>query len=419
MLMRPVAASAALLLAVSTGAPRGEGRQDGGASRIVAVADIHGSLAGLRQVLQAAGLLGAGDTWTGGRARLVQTGDYLDRGPEVRGVLDLLMRLETEAPRSGGRVDILMGNHEAMNVLHDLRDVSPAAFASFSDSKSEDRRRSAFEAHAAIAARAGGTLDRDQWMADHPPGYVEYVDALGPRGQYGRWLRSRKVVLKADDIIFMHAGLRPDATATLDQVNRGVEREIRDWDRLLDSLERARLITRWFTLREVLDASVGELRRISAAIKEKSDPGEHVTRELVGQLQQVLEIEKWALVDGEGPLWYRGLATLGDEAQPAVQAMLSRHGADHFVGGHTPQLPGHIRSRFGGLVFLIDTGMLSAYFKGGQPSALEIADGRFTAVYPSGREALPSTSGGKEDARAPGHRAVPPRAQEPDRWLAH
>ena len=39
--------------------------------------------------------------------------------------MDLLMRLEGEARRAGGRVDVLFGNHEGMNVLRDFRDVSP------------------------------------------------------------------------------------------------------------------------------------------------------------------------------------------------------------------------------------------------------------------------------------------------------
>jgi hypothetical protein len=39
-------------------------------------------------------------------------------------------------------------------------------------------------------------------------------------------------------------------------------------------------------------------------------------------------------------------------------------------------------------VFLIDTGMLTSYFKGGQPSALEIQGARVTAIYPTGREAF-------------------------------
>src|SRR4051812_4358414 len=64
--------------------------------RVVAIGDIHGAATGLAQILQAAGLIDAGRKWTGGTARLVQTGDILDRGSEVREAIDLLMRLEAE-----------------------------------------------------------------------------------------------------------------------------------------------------------------------------------------------------------------------------------------------------------------------------------------------------------------------------------
>src|SRR6185295_1938124 len=67
------------------------------ASRIVAIADIHGDGDAFAGILQAAGLVDAGKKWSGGAARLVQTGDVLDRGPKVRDALDLLMQLETQA----------------------------------------------------------------------------------------------------------------------------------------------------------------------------------------------------------------------------------------------------------------------------------------------------------------------------------
>jgi calcineurin-like phosphoesterase family protein len=79
--------------------------------RIVVVGDIHGAGTNLAQILQAAGLIDAQRKWRGGAARLVQTGDILDRGPEVREAIELLMRLEGEARRAGGRVDVLFGNH--------------------------------------------------------------------------------------------------------------------------------------------------------------------------------------------------------------------------------------------------------------------------------------------------------------------
>ena len=71
--------------------------------------------------------------WIGGTTVLMQTGDIFDRGPKVREALDLLMRLEEEARRAGGRVEALLGNHEVMNLLHEFRDVSPASYAAFAD----------------------------------------------------------------------------------------------------------------------------------------------------------------------------------------------------------------------------------------------------------------------------------------------
>ncbi len=51
-----------------------------------------------------------------------------------------------------------------------------------------------------------------------------------------------------------------------------------------------------------------------------------------------------------------------------------------------------IRVRFKNRVFLIDTGMLSSYYTGGRPSALEIDGGVFTAIYLDHREVLVDTN---------------------------
>jgi hypothetical protein len=363
------------------------------APRIVAVGDIHGAGPNLAQILQAAGLIDAKQKWIGGTARLVQTGDITDRGADVRAAFDLLMRLEGEARRAGGRVDVLFGNHEGMNVLHDFRDVSPEAMGRFADGRSDDRLQKAFESHASIAKRAGTTLNRDEWMKTHPRGYPEYVEAFGPRGTYGRWMRARKTVLQIGDTIFMHAGLHPERTITIDEINRTVEDDVRGWDDLVTSLERARRANANFTLQETIDAAQVEIGKIAVAQKTGEAIEEYVTPEFIRRLQFLMNFEKLSLIESDGPLWYRGLATMSEDQQPAVEALLRRHNARRIVIGHTPQLPaGRIRTRFGGLVALIDTGMLTSYFKGGQPSALEIQDGRLTAIYLSGREPLSGTA---------------------------
>ena len=88
-------------------------------------------------------------------------------------------------------------------------------------------------------------------------------------------------------------------------------------------------------------------------------------------------------------MWFRGLAQWTSPDNDAqVQTLLSRLGAERFVVGHTPQLPGKIAPKFGGRVYPIDTGMLSSYFKGGRASALEIQGTKLTAIYTTGREEL-------------------------------
>ena len=112
--------------------------------RIVAVGDVHGSYDGLVSILQRAELIDADNHWVGGNATLVQTGDLFDRGLQIREVLDLLMGLQEEAEAAGGKVVVLLGNHEGMNLTGFFRDVNPDVYASFADAKSEKRRKKGY-----------------------------------------------------------------------------------------------------------------------------------------------------------------------------------------------------------------------------------------------------------------------------------
>src|SRR6202007_3215109 len=112
---------------------------------IVVVGDVHGAYPEFTSILERAGLIDAGHKWIGGSAIFVQTGDVMDRGPESRKALDLLMALETEASKQNGKVIPLLGNHEVMNIMGDLRYVSPAEYAAFANEQSEQVRQKAYE----------------------------------------------------------------------------------------------------------------------------------------------------------------------------------------------------------------------------------------------------------------------------------
>ena len=363
--------------------------------RVVAIGDVHGALDELVEILQTAGLIDANRQWVGGTAVLVQTGDVFARGPKVRESLDLLMRLEEEAKRAGGRVEALLGNHEVMDLLHDFRDDPPATFASFADDKSEARRQRAFDDYARLVkrrARPGEAAPvRETWLESHPRGFLEYVDALGPRGSYGRWLRSHKVVVTESGSAFMHAGIHPNLRGTFADINRTVTRELRAWDDTKAMMVQAQIVPAFCTLSEAVEGAAAELQRISAALKTEQPPGDHVTQAFIGQLRALLAVDKWSLLDSEGPLWFRGFASWPETPEirdKQVTPLLTRFGVERFVTSHTPSRAGRIVSRFDNRLILIDTGMLTTFFQGGRASALELQNGKITAIYTDSRTSI-------------------------------
>jgi hypothetical protein len=366
-------------------------------ARTVVIGDIHGAADAFEALLVRTGLADASGAWTGGAATLVQTGDILDRGAGARRALDRVMALEQAAKAGGGRTELLLGNHEVMNLLRDFHDVTPQIFASFADTGSEARLRKAYDDQVSTAKRTGVAelrpASREAWMAAHPPGYLEYVDALARRGRYGRWLRERKAAVVVDGTLFMHAGLPSASTDSVDDVNKAVARAIDDWDLATDLMVRARLIRPFFTLDETITAAVAEIERIAAALKAGEPLGPEVTQDYVRRLTGVATIGKSPLLAEDGPMWYRGLTSGStEETAERVGALLQRLGVRRAVFGHTPMLPGRITPRFGGLVYGIDTGMLTSFFPGGRPSALEIQGERLTAIYLDGSETLAPVS---------------------------
>jgi hypothetical protein len=176
--------------------------------RIVAVGDVHGDYEQLVTVLRFANVIDAEGKWAGGKTHLVQTGDMVDRGPQSRKVLDLMMKLESQARRAGGYVHALMGNHEAMNFYGDLRYVSPADFATYQSESSEEE-------------------------PGKPLGYAGHRKLWGPDGTYGKWIRGLNAIVKINDTVFVHGGIGPKyASYSIRQINDRIREELNDPSKL-------------------------------------------------------------------------------------------------------------------------------------------------------------------------------------------
>ncbi len=362
-------------------------------SRIVALGDLHGDIQRLTAILQSAELVNAENHWTGGDAFLVVTGDFLDRGTHVREVMDLLMELEKKAPKAGGRVLVLLGNHEMMNLTGDLRYVTPEIYATFADDKSEERQEKAYKKFLKTNQKEAKKLGlpgpedtpefRQEWMENHPAGFVEYREALGPKGKYGRWIRNLPAVVRVGDIIFVHGGIHPRLTdLSLDEINQRIKKERKAFDSWVGYFTNEGVFQPYYPLNDMITALKKRYDWLASSGEQGSN-GDDWMETLDSKEQYQVKLIKaffnmgaWISVHPDGPLWFRGFGKWSEEeGTPQLAQVLAAYGAEYMVVGHTIAAEKEILRRLGGKVFLVDTV---------EPSALEIAGDRFRAIYVDG-----------------------------------
>jgi len=150
-----------------------------GVGRIIAIGDLHGDYEQFRAVMTMTKLIDENGAWTGGKTHLVQTGDIPDRGPDSLKIIRDLQALKKTARKAKGRVHLLIGNHESMNIRGDLRYVHPGEYSVLRDKRSAARQADYYQRFITyMAANGSETIVDDafkaQWMNAYPLGYVEH-----------------------------------------------------------------------------------------------------------------------------------------------------------------------------------------------------------------------------------------------------
>jgi peroxiredoxin len=138
--------------------------------KLFVLSDIEGNFSGLRMLLQANKIIDDEFNWTFGKGHLVFAGDMFDRGLQVTECLWLVYALEEKAKAVGGYVHFVLGNHEIMNLQGDHRYV-------------EDKYKE-------NAKLIGKTL----------------TQLYNEDSELGRWLRTKNIIEKIGDLLFMHGG---------------------------------------------------------------------------------------------------------------------------------------------------------------------------------------------------------------------
>ena len=147
--------------------------------KIVVVGDIHADYETLIKTLQYAGLINKKLEWTGKKTHLVAIGDLVDgknrvgdwtNDSDIR-VIYFLEKLMSSANKKGGKVVILLGNHEFMNMSGNF---------SYSGVKG--------------IKEMGGENGRAKYF----------------RGEFKQFAKKCYLAVQYDDWIFCHAGIAPE-----------------------------------------------------------------------------------------------------------------------------------------------------------------------------------------------------------------
>jgi hypothetical protein len=309
--------------------------------RIIVVGDLHGDYENFVKILKGTQVVDRDLHWAAGAGHLVQTGDIMDRGREARRIFDLLIRLEKEAESAGGKVHVLMGNHEEMNITGTVFSSNPdyVVLDQFISFLPEAYRK---EQEDALTKRVTKRRPNERGMRpkdiidnfwdslrNSPSARRQYV--LNLNDEYGDWLRRLNVAIKINDIVFVHGGISEKySNWGLAEINERYRLEIADYWRAY----------RWREKQRIVQPSI--------------------------------------LYRRDSPLWYRDLATVPEEdLREELDQTLDNLGAKVMIIAHTPQLvetPEEMQ-RFGGKVWIVDTGISRVY--GGNAVALIIQNGYF------------------------------------------
>jgi hypothetical protein len=270
-------------------------------SKLFVLSDIEGNFDSFRKLLQSNKIVDENYNWTFGTGHLVFNGDMFDRGEQVTECLWLIYSLEEKAKAAGGYVHFILGNHEIMNLNGDTR---------YSEEK--------YKTNTAL-------LKKD---------YVK--DLLGEQSELGKWLRSKNIIEKIGNNLFVHGGISPELNSlplTISKMNE--------------------LARRYYSLDN---------------IARKSDDN---------NLKMLYDFEK-------SPFWYRGYYEDNKNSPNTQQidSILKRFEVEHIITGHTI-VADTISVHYDGKVINTDTKHAE-----GKSEALLIEDNKYYIVDAEKKRAL-------------------------------
>lgn len=230
--------------------------------KLLAISDFEGNFDAFYSLLVGNEVMDTAYNWTYGKGHLVIAGDMMDRGVNVTQCLWLIYKLEQAAEKEGGQVHFILGNHEVMNLHGIIEYVEPKYLALAMELSADKNPKNA------------------------------YLSLMSKNQELSKWMRSKNIMEKIGDMLFVHGGISPELVKSKLKLKR------------INNTAR-RMLSKSYALSPIEDRDV-------------------------------------LLINGRmGPLWYRGMAVRHgkkyEKATPVeVQKVLKRFEVKHVVIGHTP-----------------------------------------------------------------------------------
>lgn len=155
--------------------------------RVLSLGDIHGHYPALVRYLKENNIVDDHLNWIWGDGHLVLQGDVVDRGNQVTECLWLIYQLDFQAQKAGGKVHLLLGNHEVMAINNDTRYLN--------------RKYEFFSNYF----------------------FTDYSYFFSQATMLGKYLRSRNTVVMINGMLYSHAGISPkvlDKKLSISEINQ-------------------------------------------------------------------------------------------------------------------------------------------------------------------------------------------------------
>lgn len=265
--------------------------------KILVISDIHGQYEIFKELLINNGVIDSTNSWIWGKGHLVILGDTFDKGAKVHESLWLAYELEKQAREAGGFVHFILGNHEVKALRGDLKYVTDNYFK----------------------------------LADILT--MTIPDLYFDNTFWGKWLRSKNVIVKIGDLLFVHGGIHPKIVTddySIKKINK--------------------------IMRDNIDLSLEEIK---------------------------LDATLSFLFRKNGPIRYRGFFqpdTLAEVSNEQITEILNHFNADKIIVGHTSS--DHIHSSHNNRVICVDARIM--YGIGGE--ALLIKGNKYFSVDLNGKK---------------------------------